>query len=203
MRQAKLICCFVTLALFGLTAVRAQNSEARQASAAVPTDYVLQPSDLIRILVFQEPDLQREVRISQESTINLPLIGSIDLKGKSVRQAEEMIRALYDRDYLVNPQITITVLEYTQRTVQVLGAVNQPGAIAFTPEAKMGLLEAIARAGGFSRLAERRKVRLTRTTADGKSENYLINTDDLIQGNSTDPWLLVKGDVIYVPERLI
>lgn len=203
MRQAKILCCFAFLALLGLTAAQAQNSGTPQESTAVPTDYVLQPSDLIRILVFQEPDLQREVRISQESTINLPLIGSIDLKGKSVRQAEEMIRALYDRDYLVNPQITITVLEYTQRTVQVLGAVNQPGAIAFTPEAKMGLLEAIARAGGFSRLAERRKVRLTRTTPDGKSENYLINTDDLIQGNSTDKWLLVKGDVIYVPERLI
>jgi polysaccharide export outer membrane protein len=67
----------------------------------------------------------------------------------------------------------------------------------------MGLVEAIARAGGFSRLAERRRVKLTRTLADGKTDNYTINADELIQGNSNEPWLLVKGDVIFVPERLL
>ena len=167
------------------------------------TDYVLQPSDLIRVIVFQEGDLQRDVRITQEGSVSLPLIGTIELKNKSVHQAEDIIRQLYDRDFLVNPQISITVLEYSQRTAQVIGAVNAPGAIAFPPEQKMGLLEAIARAGGFSRIAERRRVRLTRTLSDGKSENFLINADELIQGNSAEPWLLVKGDVIFVPERLL
>ena len=188
---------FFLLGLILLTAVRAQEKK------ALPTDYVLQPSDLLRVMVFQEPDLQREVRITQEGSVSLPLIGTIELQGKSVHQAEDIIRQLYDRDYLVNPQISITVLEYAQRTAQVLGAVNSPGAIVFPPEQKMGLLEAIARAGGFSRLAERRRVRLTRTLPDGKTDNYTINADDLVQGNSSEPWLLVKGDVIYVPERLL
>lgn len=174
-----------------------------QPAAAESTDYILQPSDLIRLVVFQEPDLQREVRITQEYTITLPLIGTIDLRNKTVRQAEEIIRSLYDKDYLVNPQINLTVLEYTQRTVKVLGAVNQPGAIVFPPEQKMGLLEAIARAGGFSRIAERRKVRLSRTLDDGKSENYIINTDEMIQGSSVQQWLLTKGDIIFVPERIL
>lgn len=190
-------------ALLGLT-MFAQESPAEQVPpAAESTDYVLQPSDLIRVMVFQEPDLMREVRITQEYTITLPLIGTIDLRGKTVRQAEEIIRSLYDKDYLVNPQINLTVLEYTQRTVKVLGAVNQPGAIVFPPEQKMGLLEAIARAGGFSRIAERRKVRLSRTLDDGKSENYIINTDEMIQGASAQQWLLTKGDVIFVPERIL
>lgn len=190
-------------ALLGL-AMSAQESPAEQVPpAAESTDYVLQPSDLIRVMVFQEPDLMREVRITQEYTITLPLIGTIDLRGKTVRQAEEIIRSLYDKDYLVNPQINLTVLEYTQRTVKVLGAVNQPGAIVFPPEQKMGLLEAIARAGGFSRIAERRKVRLSRTLDDGKSENYIINTDEMIQGASAEQWLLTKGDVIFVPERIL
>ena len=172
-------------------------------SIAPTIDYVLQPSDLIRVIVFQEGDLQRDVRITQEGSVSLPLIGTIELKNKSVHQAEDTIRQLYDRDFLVNPQISITVLEYSQRTAQVIGAVNSPGAIAFPPEQKMGLMEAIARAGGFSRLAERRRVRLTRTLADGKTENFTVNVDELIQGNSAEPWLLVKGDVIFVPERLL
>lgn len=196
LRFTRLIALLV-LALPGAT-VFAEGQPAPES-----TDYVLQPSDLIRVMVFQEPDLMREVRITQEFTITLPLIGTIDLRGKTVRQAEEIIRGLYDKDYLVNPQINLTVLEYTQRTVKVLGSVNQPGAIVFPPEQKMGLLEAIARAGGFSRIAERRKVQLTRTLADGKTENYVINTDEMIKGASAEQWLLSKGDVIFVPERIL
>lgn len=177
-------------------------------SSAAPSDshsvdYVLQPLDLLRIMVFQEPDLERQVRISQENTINLPLIGSIDLSGKSVRQAEEIIRARYDADFLKNPQITITVLEYTPRTVQVLGAVNSPGAIAFTPEQQMTIMEALAKAGGQSRLADIRKVRLTRQSKDGKTEIFTINLDDLMKGSSIEKWPLTKGDVIFVPERIL
>ncbi|WP_415909882.1 polysaccharide biosynthesis/export family protein [Oleiharenicola sp. Vm1] len=173
------------------------------AKAAPAVDYTLQPLDLLRVMVFQEPDLERQVRISQEYTINLPLIGLIDLTGKSVRQAEELIRARYDADYLKNPQITITVLEYTPRTVQVLGAVNQPGAIAFTPEQQMTIMEAIAKAGGQARVADIRKVRLTREGPDGKTEIYTINLDDLMKGSSTEKWVLQKGDVIFVPERIL
>lgn len=171
--------------------------------SAEATDYVLQPSDLIRVLIFQQPDLLREVRITQEYTITLPLIGTIDLRGRTVRQAEEIIRSLYDKDYLVNPQVNLTVLEYTQRTVQVVGAVNQPGAVVFPPEQKMGLIEAIARAGGQSRIADLKRVRLTRTSAEGKAENQIINVDDMMKGNSNEQYLLQKGDVIFVPERLL
>jgi polysaccharide export outer membrane protein len=173
------------------------------AQAAVPTDYVLQPSDLIKVMIFQEPDLEREVRITQENTITLPLLGTIDVKGKTVRQTEEIIRSLYDKDFVVNPQVNLTVLQYAEITVQVVGAVNKPGAVPFPPEQKMGLVEAIARAGGQSRLADLRKVRLTRTSAEGRTENFTINVDDLMKGVSNDPWLLVKGDVLYIPERLL
>ncbi|MDI1320413.1 MAG: polysaccharide export protein [bacterium] len=169
---------------------------------APATDYVLQPSDLIRVLVFQEPDLLREVRITQECTITLPLIGTIDVRDKTVRQAEEIIRSLFDKDYLVNPQINLTVLEYTQRTVQVVGSVNQPGAVGFPPEQRMGLVEAIARAGGQSRIADLKRVQLTRTNADGKVENFTVNVDSLMKGGSAEQWLLRKGDVIFVPEKL-
>ncbi len=171
--------------------------------SSVPVDYVLQPLDLIRILVFQEPDLERQVRISQEYTVNLPLIGQISLEGKSVRQAEELIGQLYDKDFLRNPQITITVIEYTPRTVQVLGAVNQPGSIAFTPEQQMGLVEAIARAGGQARIADLKRVRLSRPGPDGTTETVTINVDDIMKGTSNDRWLLQKGDVIFVPERIL
>lgn len=190
--------------LLTLSVAAYADEAAATAKAAVSpaVDYTLQPLDLLRVVVFQEPDLERQVRISQEGAINLPLIGSVDLTGKSVRQAEEVVRARYDAEFLKNPQITITVLEYTPRTVQVLGAVNQPGAIAFTPEQQMTIMEAIAKAGGQSRIADIRKVRLTRQTGD-KTEIFTINLDDLMKGSSTEKWPLIKGDVLFVPERIL
>ena len=196
-------CLLPALLILGAAAFAAEDVPPAEPPATGSVDYVLQPSDLIRVLVFQEPDLLREVRITQENTITLPLIGTIDLRGKTVRQAEEIIRSLYDRDYLVNPQINITVLEYTQRTVQVVGAVNNPGAVVFPPEQKMGLVEAIARAGGQSRIADLKRVRLTRTSADGKTETRVINVDDMMKGVSNDQVLLLKGDVVLVPERIL
>ena len=194
-RAAHLLC--ITFLLIGAQSLLAAKND-------VSSDYVLQPSDLIRVLVFQEPDLEREVRITQEHSITLPLIGRVSVKGLTVRQAEESIRSLYDKDYLVNPQINLTVLEYVETTVQVVGSVNNPGVVRFLPEQKLTLMEAIARAGGHSRLADLRKVRLTRTTSEGQSENFTVKVDELVNGTSSgEQWVLIKGVVIYVPERIL
>lgn len=179
----------------------AQQEERPLPSAAL--DYLLQPSDLLNVQVFQEENLKRDVRVSQEYSITLPLIGKVDLKGKTLRQAEELIRQLYDRDYLVNPQVNVVVVEYAKRTVNVIGQVNQPGAVPFPQEQGLTLLDAISRAGGFSRLAQRTQVKLTRTNADGKTDTYIINADDLIKGSSSNSWQLIENDIIFVPERIL
>ncbi|GIL14592.1 MAG: hypothetical protein BroJett038_33120 [Chloroflexota bacterium] len=173
------------------------------ASSSARSDYILQASDLLRIQVFQEDDLTREVRISQEYTIVLPMIGSVDLRGKTLRQAEEFIRDRYDRDFLVNPQVNVIVLEYAKRTVNVMGSVNQPGAVLFPEEQELTLLDAISRAGGFNRLADRRRVKLSRTLPDGRTESTEINTDDLIKSGNTKSYILQRDDVIFVPERIL
>jgi polysaccharide export outer membrane protein len=181
----------------------ADQQDSPASTANLSGDYVLQPLDLIHVEVFQEPDLERAVRLTRESTVNLPLVGNVDLKDKTVNEAAAIIKQLYDQDYLVNPQITVTVLDYNQRKVDVLGSVTSPGTVTFRPEERMGLIEAITRAGGFTRLADRSKVKLTRTLPDGTTQNFIIDVDDLIQGKSADPWYLQKEDIIYVPERIL
>ncbi len=172
------------------------------ATADAKPDYVFNASDLIRVQIFQEEDLTREVRVSQEYRIMLPLIGPIEVKGKTVRQLQETIRELYDRDYLVNPQVNVFVIEYAQRSVNVLGSVNSPGSVLFPQEQGLTLLDAVARVGGFSRLADRRKVKLTRTV-DGKTNTFIINADEIIEGNARAAWPLMQDDVIFVPERIL
>jgi polysaccharide export outer membrane protein len=165
--------------------------------------YKLQPLDLLKIQVFQEPDLDREVRISKNHSIVLPLVGTVDLTNLTVHDAEQLITDLYGRDYLVNPQISITVTEYTQRSLNVLGAVGSPGSVLIPPERELTLVDAISHAGGFSRLANRTHVSLTRTLPGGETQHFTINVDQLIDGNATRQWLVQDGDVVFVPESLL
>lgn len=165
--------------------------------------YILQPHDLIRVQILREEDLNREVRVSQELTIALPLVGVIDLKGKTARQAEEQIRQAYDKDFLVNPQVNVFVIEYWKRTVKVFGAVNTPGVVIFPPEEGLTLLGAISRAGGFSRLADNKKVILTRTSSDGRTETTTVNADDLLKRGTGEDVPLLPDDIINVGERIL
>ncbi len=165
--------------------------------------YKLRPMDLIKIQVFQEPELDRELRVSQDQTIALPLIGVVNVKDRTVRETELLVTELYQRDYLVNPQINITVAEYSQRTINVLGQVNSPGSVVIPPEKNINLLDAIARSGGFTRLANRNKVSLTRTKSDGQTVNFVIDADQLVSGDTNNRSPVQDGDVIFVPERML
>lgn len=199
----------IGLQLFGASASeRAQRAEAAGRPSAkvedpASPDYVLQPQDVLRIYVFQHDDINKQtdaVSLSQESTINLPLIKTLNLKGRTVRQCEEMIRAAYDKDYLVNPQVSVIVVKYAERMVNVIGAVNSPGRIAFPQEKGLTIVEAISLAGGPNRYANMSKVKLTR-----KDETIVIDVDAMIKGGSSgrDVATLQRDDVILVPERVL
>jgi polysaccharide biosynthesis/export protein len=206
------IAAFSLLFSIGLLPLSAQERASSRGSSrpagereeSRAADYVLQPQDLVRVYVYQEEDInkQGELSISNEHTINLPLIGTISLRGKTVRQAEEMIRALYDKDYLVNPQVTVTVSKYAERSVKVVGAVNEAGPVMFPQEGGLTIVDAISLAGGHSRLADLKKVKLTRRNDSGAMETIEVNVDAMIKGGR-DSVVLQKDDVILVPERIL
>ena len=180
---------------------RQENSSRSEQPAG---DYVLQPQDSIRVSVYQEEDInkQGEVGISSEHTITLPLIGTVNLQGKTVRQAEEMIRQLYDKDYLVNPTVSVQVLKYSDRSVNVTGAVNNAGRVQFPPERGLTIVDAITLAGGHNRYADLKKVKLTRKGPDGEPDTRDIDVQ-AIQNKGARDIPLEAGDIIHVPERVI
>jgi polysaccharide biosynthesis/export protein len=174
------------------------NAEAEQGR----DDYIIQPGDLLQVQIFQEDDLTRTVRVTQGNSITLPLIGAVDVAGLTPRRAQDLIRSLYDRDYLVNPQVNVGVTEYAPRTLNVMGAVNKPGVVQFPQEEELTLVDAIARAGSFNRFADRRKVKLSRTNDDGRTVTEVIDVDELMDNGTNDSWPLQRDDVIFVPERI-
>lgn len=189
----------------------AQRSDKARATSASKVeagiaDYVLQPQDVLKVQVFQEEEINRlgeAVRISKECTISLPLIGTLDIKGKTALQVREMVRERYDRDYLVDPQVQVFVFEYAKRFVTVVGQVVTPGPVQFPQEQGLTLVDAIGKAGGGTRLANLKKVVLKRTNPDGTPDVKTINVDELMKTESRDEYPLQPGDVITVPERSI
>ena len=182
----------------------ARGGRAEAPAAAPDREYLLQPQDLLRIFIFQHDDLNKQmeaVRISDAHTISLPLVNSVNLRGRTARQAEEVIRAAYDRDYLVNPQVSVIVVKYAERSVNVVGQVNNAGRVLFPQEKGLTIVEAIALAGGQTRLADLKKVRLTRKMADGETVVEEIDVDALMKRGGRDAIALQRDDVIFIPER--
>jgi polysaccharide export outer membrane protein len=132
--------------------------------------YILRPNDLIRLDVYQEPDLSGAVRILKTGEASFPLIGSVKLAGISVAAAAEKIRALFAADYLVDPKLTLSVQDYATEYISVIGAVRTPGQIPIPVAGNIDLGAAMATVGGLADTADANSIDLVR--ADGSKATY-------------------------------
>ena len=168
---------------------------------AEPQTYVLSPNDVVQVRVYQEDDLETKMRIGKDGTTSFPLIGVINLGGKTVAQAADLIRARLADGYLVNPQITVSVIEYAKRRFTVLGQVQKPGTYEIPNEESMTFLQAVAMAGGYTRLANRGSVTVTRMVG-GKKTNFNLDLKSATSDLNTRPFEILPDDTITVAERI-
>jgi polysaccharide export outer membrane protein len=110
--------------------------------------YAIGPSDVIEIEVLRAPELSTTYRVDSDGTIMVPYIGSIEAAGKTARQLARAIATGLRGDYLVNPQVAVSVLQVNSRTFFIQGAVQRPGAYQIAGQPT--LLELITVAGGLS-----------------------------------------------------
>jgi polysaccharide export outer membrane protein len=147
------------------------------ATNAPDTSYVLRPNDSVRLTVFQEPDLSVQVRILQSGEASFPLIGSVKLAGLSIEQATREITKLYAADYLVDPNVNLTIDDYAVQFVSIIGSVRNPGQIPMPVSGNLDLAAVMATAGGLTEDADPNSIQLVR--ADGPTSTFSINA---IQG---------------------
>jgi polysaccharide export outer membrane protein len=164
-------------------------------------NYRLTPNDLIYIKVFQEDDLNSTLRISEDGTIIFPLIGGVKIGGLTVQAATKSIRDLLDARFLVNPQITLTVLGYANRNVTVLGQVQKPGSYSLRDQGSIDLMQAVGLAGGFTRLANMSKITVKRTV-NGREQVQVLDGKRMAGDSGTVPFAVLPGDTITVAERI-
>jgi len=163
--------------------------------------HVLVPGEFIQIKVFQEPDLDTSVRIPGDGHVNFPLIGEIALAGQSVQQATRVIHDRLQARFLVNPQVSIAVLESAKRLFTVLGQVQRPGTYRFPEQQELDLLQVIGIAGGYTRLADPGRI-IVKRRIDGAEKVIRLDGKRLAKGESVEPFSISTGDVITVGERL-
>ena len=181
----------------GQTAMAA-TPDANQTSAvesAHATDYRISQQDILQISVFQVNDLNSAVQVSQDGNITLPLVGKVQVVGRTTDEAEQIIAGKLRQKYLQSPQVSVSVKTYGKR-ITVSGAVGGPRVLA--DDGNTTLSQAIANAGGVSDIGNSERVHIAKSK-DQHVQDEIYNLDDIQAGKAQDP-LLKGGDIVVVEQ---
>ncbi|HEX6850973.1 MAG TPA: polysaccharide biosynthesis/export family protein [Candidatus Polarisedimenticolaceae bacterium] len=179
--------------------------EARPLAAGVePTfvrkggsDYRIGRQDLLELKVFDLKELDQTVRVADDGSITLPLLGRLEVAGLTKGDLEKLIATMLEAKYVRDPQVTIFVKEYESRKVAVSGAVKKPDTYEMLGEKT--LLEMISMAGGLDKDLGR-EIIVFRQAQDGSTQRLAVDLERLVY--DADPALnlpVSPGDIIYVP----
>lgn len=174
-------------------------------SGGAPTnarpDYVLTVNDIIHVKVYQEDDLETKVRVSKDGMISFALLGTVDVGGKTREQAAKRIRDLLAEKYLVNPQVSLDIVEYAKRRFTVLGQVQRPGTFEMPGDESVNLLQAISMAGGYTRLGTGRGVTVQRGVGENK-KSFKLDADSMAKDKDVKIFEVQPDDTITVGEKI-
>jgi len=154
--------------------------------------------DQVALQVFGRPEFNTTTYVSDDGTISVPLAGAVDVAGKSPSGAAMAVaRALKAGQFLVNPQVTITLPQFKSQQVSVLGEVRNPG--RYPLDSKTTLLDLLAQAGGVAETGST-TVYLIRGNAEGKPERRAVDLLGLASGKGELPDVRIRsGDSVFVP----
>lgn len=166
-------------------------------------DPVLVPGDLLEITVYNEADLTLTIRLSEIGSFTYPLIGTVDAVGITPSALESTIRERLAKDYLQNPQVTVTITTYAPRQVFILGGVVKPSGYTLPPSERITLLQLISTAGGITDKAYKEFVQIVRTGPKGEREVVQLSLVDIenaiAQGHGEADIELQPQDLVMIP----
>lgn len=158
---------------------------------------VLGPGDVFEVRVYGEQDLSGEFRVASDGSINFPLIGRIDVEGKTAHLVSDAISERLTR-FVRHPSVSVFVKQYNSKKIYVFGKVQRPGTFAF--EDGMNIIQAITLAGGFGPLADQDGTFVTRIVG-GREERLEVRVKAIGEGEAPN-LRLEPGDIVFVPESM-
>lgn len=180
--------------LAGLVLLLAQGSALAQSMQEV-----IGAGDTVRISAFRYPELTTEARVSEEGVVHVPLVGALTLQGLTPEKAAALVaEKLKAGNYVLNPEITVAIMQARSRQVSVLGYVARPG--RYTLEGRTARLsDIVAMAGGLAPSAA--DVLVVKRTRDGKTESLNVDLGAIIRGSrEVEDLELASGDSVFVPK---
>lgn len=181
--------CVAALAAFVLAGMaHGQSSE--------NVEYVLGAGDVVKVTVFQSPDLSLETRISEAGLVTYPLIGQVRLGGLQIGQAEKLLATkLREGNFVKQPQVSILVMQVRGNQASVLGQVNRPGRYPLE-QTNTRLSDLLALAGGIAPTGS--DVLTVVGKRDGKPYRAQLDLPNIFTGGKADDIIIQNGDVVYV-----
>lgn len=156
--------------------------------------------DVVTIRVFGEEQLSGDYQADTQGNLDFPFVGRVQINGMTnTSLADHLKTALIDGEYLLSPQVSVVIKEHNSARVSVDGRVARPGTFPF--RTGLTLVEAISLAGGMTPMADRSRVRLTRSTGEG-TDTATLPASAIYDGREPDV-RLCPSDQIYVPESVL
>lgn len=183
-----------------MTAADPVDFRSPQAAVLTSTDYRIGVGDKLNVIVFQVADLSiAGLVVDTSGNIQLPLIGAVSVAGRTPGEVSIDIAGRLSAQYLRNPQVTVTITEAASQKVTIDGAVTTPG--VYEMRGTTSLLQAVAMAGGPTRVADLTQVAVFRTI-DGQRAVALFDLGAIRQGRAADPTVLGDDVIVVDTSRL-
>jgi polysaccharide export outer membrane protein len=179
-------------------------SSSSSSMGAVPTvtvssTYRLSPYDVVDCSIYGEEDLHTRAKLGADGAVLLPLIGNVDLAGKTVAEANAIIQKKYADGFVKDPHVLLTVIEYRKSTFSIIGQVTRQGIYEIPEGTRMTVVDAILLAGGFTRIANQNGVKVKRMVK-GEPKVFKVKAGAMANSSKVAPFVLEPGDVIDVEE---
>lgn len=158
-------------------------------------DYRIGPRDLLEITVYGLPELTQTVRVAEDGSITMSLIGKVDVSGMTAQELEKKLASALDKTYTKDAHVTVFIKEYQK--VSIIGAVSKPGMYELVGPMTLGQI--IALAGGLTVQATK-EIYIYRQGEDGVQQRIAVTLNDLMVNGSQDLNIeLHPKDVVTVP----
>ncbi|MEW6009271.1 MAG: polysaccharide biosynthesis/export family protein [Candidatus Omnitrophota bacterium] len=167
-----------------------------------PTKYTLGPDDVIEIIVMRHPEFSGTYPVNLEGKIQYKFVGDIDVNGLTKKELEQRVKEVIG-DFVINPEVNVTIMEYRSKVIYVVGEVRAPGKYYMRSDS-IPVREAVVAAGLPTLSAAMRRCRLITPDDTGKAKVKSIDLYSMLYGGNLKHNVeMHSGDVLYVPATVM
>ena len=199
MRYSRFWTVLSGILLFAATAVSLNAAEQNKHESNPMQEFLIGQGDILEVSVWNEPDLSKTVTVRLDKRISLPLIGDVVVTGITLKDMSNILTHKFSK-YISNPNVVVILQESKSKRYYLIGRVNQPG--EFPLDFPLTVLQALARAGGFTEWAETKDILIMRSSdwIIGKESIQRFDYPEVIKGKNLQQNIkILPGDTIVVP----